>query len=57
MNLDVSLWLVPIPEQEKQIQTTIDTLAKKYHAFPFIPHLTIYHFDTVSDVSRITDFK
>lgn len=38
---DVSLWLVPQPEDSAYLQGIIDQLAKKYQAPRFTPHVTI----------------
>ena len=56
MNFDISLWLIPKKEQEKQIEKTINSLTIKYSVFSFIPHITIYHFGTISILNDINSF-
>jgi len=41
MNFDISLWLIPKKEQEKQIEKTINSLTIKYSVFSFIPHIVL----------------
>jgi hypothetical protein len=50
---DISLWLVPEKEQRDSLQTIINSLANKYHAFPFIPHITAYHWGTSTKLSTV----
>ena len=56
MNLDISLILVPIQKQENQIRKTVDLLAEKYHSYPFVPHITVYHFGTTSLLNELIQF-
>jgi len=56
MNLDISLILVPIQKQENKIRETIDLLAEKYYFYPFVPHITVYHFGTTSLLNELIHF-
>lgn len=56
MSLNISLILVPAKEQEIKIRESINLLAHKYHSYPFVPHITVYHFGTTSLLDEITNF-
>lgn len=46
METDISIWLIPKLTQRQELQNIIDELAKKYGAYPFIPHITVYYLGT-----------
>jgi 2'-5' RNA ligase len=50
----ISIWLVPEEDQEKQLREIINDLSVRYNAFPFIPHITAYRLDLVSDLNDLT---
>jgi len=50
----VSIWLVPEENQEKQLREIINNLSSRYNTFPFIPHITAYHLDSVPDLNDLT---
>jgi 2'-5' RNA ligase len=50
----VSIWLVPKEDQEKQLREIINDLGSRYNAFPFVPHITAYHLDSVPDLNDLT---
>ena len=52
---DVSVWLVPVAEQEERIQGIIEGLAEKYGCVPFIPHLTLYHLGVDVPVEEVVE--
>ena len=41
--LDVSVWLIPSNKDLLIFQPLVNQLAHKYHSYPFIPHITLYH--------------
>jgi len=51
----VSIWLVPREDQEKQLREIINNLGRRYNAFPFIPHITVYRLDLVLDLNDLTE--
>lgn len=53
---DISIWLIPREGQREILQETINSMAKKYHAYTFIPHVTAYHLgtgDSLKDVISV----
>lgn len=42
MSRHVSYWLVPAAPERAVLQSLIDTLARRYQAPPFVPHMTLY---------------
>jgi 2'-5' RNA ligase len=56
MNLNISLVLVPIKEQEEKLRKVVDSLAKKYQAYPFIPHITIFYLGTTTLLNEVVSF-
>ncbi len=49
---NISLWLVPEKAQEKALTKTIDGLAKKYGAYSFIPHITVYYLSSSTPLNE-----
>ncbi|MGB9707224.1 MAG: hypothetical protein ACPL1D_00510 [Microgenomates group bacterium] len=41
-NFNISFWLIPEEKEKNYFQKIINDIAKKYKAFPFLPHITIY---------------
>lgn len=56
MNLDISILLVPVKQQEDRIRKIIDSLAAKYQAFPFIPHITIFYLGETTILNDCINF-
>jgi 2'-5' RNA ligase len=42
MNIVYSILLIPGSKDEEYLNKIVSSLAKKYKAYPFIPHLTLY---------------
>ncbi|MDH7476471.1 MAG: hypothetical protein QHH09_03295 [Microgenomates group bacterium] len=55
--IDISFWLIPVEEQKRKLQEIIDELADKFKSFPFIPHVTIFHFNYELNQSDLKNIK
>ncbi|MEM7375269.1 MAG: 2'-5' RNA ligase family protein [Bacteroidota bacterium] len=42
MNRKISLWLLPVPEQARQLTAHIEQLSTQRGCVPFRPHMTLY---------------
>ena len=51
---DVSVWLVPQTNQLLGLQQTVDDLAARFNSYSFIPHITLYHPQTLIPVQEVT---
>lgn len=51
--MDISLWLLPKKEEEIALQRIIDDLASRHHAYPFLPHITVYYPGSVLTIETV----
>lgn len=51
--MDFSFWLIPENSQKKLLEKIIIDLSNKYKSYPFIPHVTFYHFENNQNQKEI----